>query len=277
MDSNVKKVFIIGNEFRHCEYSNNPMPPVSFYPSFGWEWNTSLVGADDLLFFTESTMSSHLSFVNKNKIAWLIEPRELVPHHYEWIKNNHRFFKHVLTHERSLLEKQENFKFIPFGGCWIAEVDRRVHNKTKLVSVISSEKTQLSGHKLRHDVIGRYSLDVFGRGYNPVNQKIEALGEYAFSVVIENCKRDYWFTEKLIDCLITGTIPIYWGCPSIGDFFDLRGIIVWNTLEELNIILEALTLEKYNEMYPFVMKNQKLAKKYVLAEKYIDGYMQELL
>lgn len=270
MGDDVTQLFILGNEFRHCGYSNNPMPPVSFYPDIRWEWNTSLMNTNDLVFFTESAMQSHSSFANKNKFAWLIEPYELVPHHYQWVINNHRSFTQVFTHEKSLLDKQENFKFIPFGGCWIEEIDRRMHNKTKLASIISSKKTALSGHKLRHEVIRRCSLDVFGGGYRPVERKIEALGEYAFSVVIENCKRDYWFTEKLIDCLITGTIPIYWGCPSIGDFFDLRGMIVWDTLGELEGILSTISFEKYNEMVPYIIKNQEIAKEYVLAEKFID-------
>ena len=65
--------------------------------------------------------------------------------------------------------------------------------------------------------------------------------DYRFSIVIENCKRDYWFTEKLIDCLRTGTIPIYWGCPSIGDFFDIRGFILFDDINDLENILNNLT------------------------------------
>ena len=62
-----------------------------------------------------------------------------------------------------------------------------------------------------HEVIQKFGnkMTVFGRGYDPIEFKIDGLKDYRFSVVIENCKRDYWFTEKLIDCFVTGTIPIY--------------------------------------------------------------------
>ena len=35
-----------------------------------------------------------------------------------------------------------------------------------------------------------------------------------YSVAVESS------SETIIDCLITKTIPIYWGCPNISDFFD---------------------------------------------------------
>jgi hypothetical protein len=41
-----------------------------------------------------------------------------------------------------------------------------------------------------------------------------------YSVAVESSSETNYFTEKLIDCLITKTIPIYWGCPNISDFFD---------------------------------------------------------
>ena len=42
-----------------------------------------------------------------------------------------------------------------------------------------------------------------------------------------------YFTEKLIDALITKTVPIYWGAPYIGDFYDNRGIIHFEDENEL--------------------------------------------
>jgi hypothetical protein len=46
-----------------------------------------------------------------------------------------------------------------------------------------------------------------------------------FHVAIENVSHDDYFTEKIIDCFLTRTIPVYWGCPNIGTFFDADGII----------------------------------------------------
>ena len=49
---------------------------------------------------------------------------------------------------------------------------------------------------------------------------------YQFSIVIENSREVNYFSEKLLDCLLTYTVPIYFGCPNISDFFDTTGWIV---------------------------------------------------
>jgi hypothetical protein len=45
-----------------------------------------------------------------------------------------------------------------------------------------------------------------------------------FHIVIENIRRDYYFSEKLVTALAAGCVPIYWGCPSIAHFFDSEGM-----------------------------------------------------
>ena len=54
-----------------------------------------------------------------------------------------------------------------------------------------------------------------------------------FSIAIESTSVENYFSEKLIDCLITKTIPIYWGCPNIEEFFDTRGMIIVNSVDDL--------------------------------------------
>jgi hypothetical protein len=143
--------------------------------------------------------------------------------------------------------------------------------KSKITSIITSGKRILSGHKLRHETISKYSekMDVMGNGYNPIPLKIDGLKDYMYSVVIENCKRDYYFTEKLIDCFLTGTIPIYWGCPSIGDYFNTKGIIIVDDIDDIGKSLSNVTTELYEEMKPYLIENFNKAKKYNLAENFI--------
>ena len=103
--------------------------------------------------------------------------------------------------------------------------------------MIYSNKIMFEGHKLRHHIANNIKdVDLFGRGTpNPIDNKEESLVDYRYSIVIENSKTDNYFTEKLIDCLAVGTIPIYWGCSNLNDYFNLEGIITFNTLEELNL------------------------------------------
>ena len=160
---------------------------------------------------------------------------------------------------------------MPFGCCWIKPEDQKIYNKTKNISIISSNKKQTIGHNLRHEVIGKLKekMDVYGRGYNPIDYKLTGLENYRYSIVIENCKRDYWFTEKLIDCLVTGTIPIYWGCPSINDFFDTKGFIIINNINDLENIINELSEEMYNSKLEYIKHNFIESQKYLLPDNLI--------
>jgi hypothetical protein len=80
---------------------------------------------------------------------------------------------------------------------------------------------------------------------------------------------DYYFTEKIIDCFMTGTIPIYYGCPSIENFFDINGIIVFDTVDELENILYNLTEKDYNEKYESIKNNFEKAKEFLISEDWI--------
>jgi len=215
---------------------------------------------------------------NKKNYAWLIEPVDIAKQNYSLIRNVEDRYKKIFTHEKTLLDLGSPYEFVPFGCCWIREEDQKIYKKNKNISIISSNKKSTNGHHLRHEIINSKlnGVDVYGRGWNEISYKLEGLKDYRFSIVVENAKRDYWFTEKLIDCLVTGTIPIYWGCPSIGDFFDLNGFIVFDNLKELKDIYLSLTEEKYNNMLNSVLKNFELSKQFLLPDEWVYKKVKNL-
>lgn len=140
----------------------------------------------------------------------------------------------------------------------------QIYGKSKLVSAISSTKSMVPGHTTRLQFIDsiKDKVDLFGRGIKEIPSKLDGLKEYMFSVAIENATDTNYFTEKLTDCLITGTIPVYYGCPNVGDFFDMNGIITFNSMEELHQILDSLTPELYQSKLDSVRKNFELVFNY---------------
>jgi hypothetical protein len=205
------------------------------------------------------------------RIAWMHESPEITTSAYQWISRNNRLFDYVLTHQKTLLDFGDNFMFSPAGGCWIKPKEQQIHSKTKMVSIISSQKNLTTGHKMRIEILNnaKLKLQKFGRGSNPIKEKIMALRDFRYSVVIENSRTDYYFTEKIIHCFRTGTVPIYWGCPSIHEFFDLNGIITFQTLADLESILCGLSQIDYESRLIAIKNNFKLAEKYILSEDYI--------
>lgn len=207
----MREIRIKDTLFAHAQYSTD------FQKSKYIKWNRN---SNDkfITFYTDNSLQQVENDV-KYKIAWLLESPEITKNSYRWIENNNYKFDKVFTHSKKLLDKGENYIFSPTGGCWIKPEDQKIWEKSKIVSIISSQKKITYGHRLRHNIISNNkNIDVFGRGYNPIEYKLLGLKDYMFSITIENCREDYYFSEKLIDCFQTGTVPIYWGCPSIGKF-----------------------------------------------------------
>jgi hypothetical protein len=44
-------------------------------------------------------------------------------------------------------------------------------------------------------------------------------------ICFENKSQPNYFTEKLINAYYNNTIPIYWGCPNIGDYINMSSIL----------------------------------------------------
>ena len=119
-------------------------------------------------------------------------------------------------------------------------------------------------------------VDFYGTGCDkPIEYKIESLKDYMFSIVIENNIEDGLFTEKLLDCFLSGTIPIYVGNKNNREFFDENGIIFFEGDEDLPNILDNLNEELYNSKIESVKKNFELAKNYMFPEQLIQKFLEE--
>lgn len=101
--------------------------------------------------------------------------------------------------------------------------------KTKLISVVTSNKAFTQGHQDRIDFVEKLKkhygdkIDVFGRGYNTFEDKWEVLAPYKYHIAIENSSSRYYWTEKLSDCYLAGCFPLYYGCTNTGDYFPEKG------------------------------------------------------
>ena len=83
-----------------------------------------------------------------------------------------------------------------------------------------------------------------------------------YHIAVENSKQKNYFTEKIIDCFASRTIPIYWGCPNLGNWFDMDGIITFNHVSELKKIFDKLDEEFYHSKKEVIEKNFEIAKQF---------------
>ena len=85
---------------------------------------------------------------------------------------------------------------------------------------------------------------------------------FQYSIIIENSREAGYFSEKLIDCLITKTIPIYYGCENISEYFNTDGWIILSSddiVQELYEKLALLNENYYNKYANIIEKNYKKA------------------
>ena len=216
------------------------------------EYVNKLDNFDGITIFTDCYLfDNKVNSVNsKIKIAWLYEPRVISPSIYNVYQIQDKF-DYIFTHDRDLLKLGDKYICVPPAGCWIPEQSRKIHNKNKKISFIFSDKVGTYGHCFRHQIFNNFKnkLDCFGHGVKSIATKDLALNDYMFSICIENSYVENYFTEKLIDCFMTGTIPIYCGCNNIFNYFNKNGIIIFKNIQELECILNYIDDNIYNNMW----------------------------
>lgn len=244
---------------------------------FSYCYNRTYGDFDATVLYDEGILKYDYSKKTTKLIARICENRNFFNQKavVDFVLKNSHLFDLILSWDKEILTLP-NSKFCPISEIsqfnilpksdyeFIPKWDDRIIQKTKSVSAVSSNKQMLPGHVKRLDIIKAImnKVDLFGRGIREIDSKLEALGDYRFSVAIENDKQDNYFTEKITDCFRTGVIPIYYGCPNIGDFFDINGIITFNSIEELKEILNNLSTEKYNSKIDAIKYNFNKCKNY---------------
>lgn len=141
--------------------------------------------------------------------------------------------------------------------------------KTDDISVICSNKAMVGGHRRRlrfvEQLLELSPMPRFGRGFRDLPEKWEGLAPFRYSVAVENSRHDHYWTEKIADCFLAGTVPIYWGAPNINDYFPADAMIVIDTLDPVEvarIIRTEATPEGYQRRLPALRE----AKRRVLEE-----------
>ena len=229
---------------------------------------------------------------DKPKFIWLLESREIIPDQYKFIEDNYDFVASrvdgIFTADQRLThEVGPDGKFLyclSNAAPWV--MDRDIYTKSKLVSMIASNKGYTEGPRRRLKVVQAYvdkfgQDDLYGWGLThelPLKEKSRGLREYMFSFACENANYPTYFTEKLTDCFACGTIPVYYGTAGVAQYFDADGIIFLDQNSPWeNIPWDKLTPEYYESKKDVIKENFEIAKSMRVAEDYMYGnYLYQL-
>jgi len=220
---------------------------------------------------------------------------------------NHKQYDLILTSDKSIVRQCSNAVMFPYGSTWLNKghidhpdglgffdenyvKDLWDNKKFELSFVCTSHYRSLDGYELRkhlwiHKDWLKIPLKFYGSNRMPIpdneidmlpNDDKKSLFNSQFSVAIENCTVDDYFTEKLIDCLVTKTVPVYFGCKNISDYFDTRGMIIIESddVQELIKKVNKTTPETYDTMLPYIEENYKRATEY--ARSYAERIKEQI-
>ena len=228
-----------------------------------------------------------------------LEPEAILPQEAKLISAA-QSYDYILTYNEKVLVTCPNaYKYI-FGTTFVSELDALLvspFNKVFKLTCVTNDKQQTIGHKFRREVyFNQLQIKNIPTQFYKSNQsklasiannptltscetsKIDLFKDAQFSLVIENSRQKDYFTEKLCDCLITSTIPIYYGCPNISDYFDTTGWIILenDSMNDLLHKINKLTTLHYLIHLDTIAKNAEIVKKYMSLQTNINNALSQI-
>jgi hypothetical protein len=281
----VKTIFLRSDISKHWPYGfvTGQFPRYTF-------WDRSNYGLKNHVYVHDKILQTIGKPVKK--FAFFIEAETIVPQDYmlfEQHKGLEKKFDAIFTHSASLLDKYSNAVFVPAGGVWYGTplhggiLDReRYKLKKKNISVVSSEKIMCELHRFRIDIARYYKnssqVDTFGTfAGGPYIKISDSLDEYRYSIIVENDISYYRFTEKILNCFASMTIPVYIGASKIGDFFNIDGIIQVHKLDidYIDKLLSSCNEKDYLSRLTAILDNFNRVNDFLCMEDYIYTHYKE--
>lgn len=155
--------------------------------------------------------------------------------------------------------------------------------KNKMISFVGCEKAMAKMHLFRRMVTQSFlnsdKVDVLGKAVGKFASCDEIFTGYRYNIAIENDSYDYYFTEKIMNCFAAKTVPIYYGCPSIGKFFNADGIIIVKepTIEALEEAINQCSEADYETRKAAIEDNFIRVKEYLCVEDYLTTRYPEII
>ena len=223
---------------------------------------------DHVAGFAQDIAALRLAWGIRAKLSVILaEPKAIHARYHRRLARAARHFHRVLTYDADLLARLPNAIFFPYGTSWVSNWRQRDLSKRAMCSLIASAKRSQPGHVLRHALAEKvrregHDVAVIGRGYAAFADKADGLAPYRYSVVIENTRERNYFTEKLVDAILCQTVPIYWGCPNIGDFMDTSGMILCESETDIHAALDLMSPDDYRARLPNLIAARPVAEAY---------------
>lgn len=246
-----------------------------------------------------------LGHIDHSAGDWGSRPAYLFPQEPSWSGNyQHSFMgvKNLTVYGYRDAEHtvSDSVRIIPmhslmfYGGCgphregWGTWCYKNLHNltgpKNRFMSSIVSSLSNNYGSKClypqRFSLANRLRDEVdLGIDAGGWDKKIDGLREYKFSLAIENSNERDYVSEKFHDCILSNTIPIYFGCKNIRDIYPSGGYILLDDIKDHAAVIAQLAhiRDHADEIYRANLQGLLEVKRKFLEENNPLAFMLALL
>jgi hypothetical protein len=151
---------------------------------------------------------------NFDESDWALTFDRDVPHprhyrlpYYAWVPQLSEVFNPKRLEEISEKERFCNFIYS----------NPRPQERKEFFKLLSAYRHVESGGKVFNNIGGEIPGGFAG--------KIEFMRQFKFSIAFENVSYPGYITEKIAHAMVARTVPIYWGCPQVGEDFNGKSYI----------------------------------------------------
>jgi hypothetical protein len=215
---------------------------------------------------------------------WMFVQEPYQKGHTDWVIERHNYFSKVFTH----LPIDQSTKYIRSQTCLPWHIrktyDKLVNEispppKDKLISAIIGSVAFIPGHKKRNEFlqkvkVSNLEMDLFGRGIRPIEDKLEGLENYMFSFAIENNSNPDMWTEKLADCYLSWTMPVYYGCTNLEKYFPPESFIQID-INSPETAIKELQTKLTQEFWESALDSIREARELVLKKYQLFPFLAE--
>ncbi|MFM2476542.1 glycosyltransferase family 10 domain-containing protein [Celerinatantimonas sp. MCCC 1A17872] len=204
---------------------------------------------------------------------------------YEWHKRSYSQFEYIFAFwndEPNIISTQTCLPWhINKSYDELLHLEPESLHKSDEIAWITSNSRSRKGHVLRMELLDYlnekgYPVNLYGRGFVPINDKFTALYPCKYSLAIENYScRDYW-TEKLTDSFLSWNMPIYWGATNITDYFPKESMILIDITDKeksLEILKEAIANNLWEKNIEYIRESRDL----ILNKYQIFPFLNDLV
>jgi hypothetical protein len=215
-DFNKKYCFVTGDDYTHAILLNKPMPELLH------------------------------NIPKENVVGLAFEPPQILDLKKKFIDYAEKYIGKYFIGSKS--EDLHSPFEEHFGYMWHIKPLIEKPVKKNIISLMISELNITEGHKYRHKLCHNIlksdlPIDIYGKGckfYSFLKdtrikgefKETEPYLNYVYHIAIENFKTSHYFSEKIINPLLCGTVPVYLGCKSIDNYFPNQVVHLSENIEK---------------------------------------------